>query len=353
MEISEREYLISKIISDKVRVKVDGADYYIVKVDSFNRYLSNEIYRTVYNDALEQGVFTSKEALEYLIKKKLWSDSDEDQLGKLVKLQDDMKVKLYEKYDEDNAKFSLRQGIQKNRDEINRLEGLKSSFEYMTCESIALSSKMRYLVGCSIQLRSGEMYWSSDDDWNTPDEVTDRIMEVLASERLGESEYRELCRTDPWMNFWTCKQHVQGLFGGSSVQLSDEQKNLILWSGMYDSIRQHPECPDDKIMEDDDALDGWLIIQKKKRRADEIKSRLDQVGEKIRESDEVFLPVKNAEEARELMESLNSGVGQRIIKQRMDYVEHHGEVPEQLMPDTIQKNRMEMARIQSERIKGG
>ena len=60
---------------------------------------------------------------------------------------------------------------------------------------------------------------------------------------------------------------------------------------MYDNIFESPECPPDDVIQDDDALDGWLIVQRRKREEDQKRSAAENIigNSKISNADEVFI----------------------------------------------------------------
>ena len=64
---------------------------------------------------------------------------------------------------------------------------------------------------------------------------------------------------------------------------------------MYSKIYEYPECPDDAIIEDDDALDGWMLNQQKKIRNKNGKGVDNLLGKKGQKAQEVSL-AKNEEE---------------------------------------------------------
>lgn len=60
---------------------------------------------------------------------------------------------------------------------------------------------------------------------------------------------------------------------------------------MYDNIYKSSECPPDEIINDYDALDGWMIVQRRKRDA-QLNNRIVEDGisnEKIKNSDHIFV----------------------------------------------------------------
>jgi hypothetical protein len=84
---------------------------------------------------------------------------------------------------------------------------------------------------------------------------------------------------------------------------------------MYDNIHEHPECPDDVIIADDDALDGWMLVQKNKSLQEKKQKGVEQLG-KSGNSSEVFLMANDIEEASEIVD-MNSDESLRIYKTRV------------------------------------
>ena len=69
---------------------------------------------------------------------------------------------------------------------------------------------------------------------------------------------------------------------------------------MYSKIYEHPECPEDAIIEDDDALDGWMLNQQKENKKQKMEKGVDNLlGKKGQKAQEVFLMAKNEEEYEE------------------------------------------------------
>ena len=42
-------------------------------------------------------------------------------------------------------------------------------------------------------------------------------------------------------------------------------KNIVMWSQLYDNVQESMDAPTKDVIKDDDLLDGWLIVQGKKR----------------------------------------------------------------------------------------
>jgi hypothetical protein len=99
-------------------------------------------------------------------------------------------------------------------------------------------------------------------------------------------------------------------------------------------------------------LDGWMIIQRRKREAEVDKQALgNNTNQKIANSDEVFYMAETIEDARKI-EKMNDGVGTMLKKQRMSFLKEKGEVAEIMMPDTWLRLQTEAAQKASAQIKG-
>src|SRR5690606_24037721 len=122
------------------------------------------------------------------------------------------------------------------------------------------------------------------------------------------------------------------------------QKNLLTWTSIYSKIKQHPDCPSDELIEDDDALDGWMILQGEKSEQERFKAEIDKKlqNPKIANADEVYLMADNTDYAKKI-EGLNDNVAAFRKKQRMAELKRKGTMQEMEFTDT--KNMlMEKAR---------
>jgi hypothetical protein len=113
--------------------------------------------------------------------------------------------------------------------------------------------------------------------------------------------------------------------------LTKDQIILCSFSNMYDGVYEHPESPSEKIIEDDDCLDGWFIVQKRKND----KFKKEQEGNaitknpKIANAKEVFVMAQSKEEASNIS-SFNSYQSEQIKNQRIEQVVEQGTVKSDL-----------------------
>jgi hypothetical protein len=341
MDQWERELHIARIVAGKTRIATRGAVYYLVSPGREERLNAAEIFRQARQDASMDGALREFELLIILERHGVWTEKDEVARKTLEKGLEDLKVGLFEKRFQSNAKTSIRAALKKTRDEMARMDGIRYGLEQVTVDGVASVARQRYLISSCLR--------DSDGNRFRPDEgLIDNCIEILSYDRLNEAQFRELARTDPWRPIWSAKAHAgRGVFDLPAVELSEDQKNLVIWSNIYDNIREYPDCPADDIIEDDDMLDGWMIIHRCKREAEAAsQGGASGIGnDKIRNSGEVFMMADTIEDAREI-EKMNDEFASNIKAGRMSFLKQQGEVNEVQMPDTKQRIAMEFNRLE-------
>ena len=117
---------------------------------------------------------------------------------------------------------------------------------------------------------------------------------------------------------------------------------------MYDKIYEHPESPSEEIINDDDALDGWMIFNQEEIKKQKKEKGVDSMmSEKVRNSSEVFLMAGNDKEQAKDILDLNSKTGLQKIKARFDATKDGNVVPDSELPDVrgeIQQQLRELSR---------
>jgi hypothetical protein len=228
------------------------------------------------------------------------------------------------------------------RTEIMRLETLRHAYDHVSCMGIASSAKMRYLLGCSVFNEDGSPYWNSPQCYEEPDVFLERIMAKINQESLEEHQFRELARTEPWRSMWALRNHCgRGAFDVASTDLTDEQRVLMTWSTIYDSIQEHPDNLSESLVADDDMVDGWMIIKRRERETNQNQDVVDNLikgNQRISNAQEIFVVPQSAEMVK-LIQDKNQGEAKFILSERMKAVKRAGEagVSEQNLPDVTRK----------------
>ena len=118
---------------------------------------------------------------------------------------------------------------------------------------------------------------------------------------------------------------------------------------MYDNIQESMDCPSDSVINDDDMLDGWFIIQNKKQDKERAESELESrvSNDKISNSEEVFVFAETQQDV-DAINSVNSYQAQMVKKERMEVLQQKGEAQDLDFRD----QRLKMPQMSNEQFKG-
>lgn len=354
MEQWEREYYTAQIVSGILYCTVGGRKLLYKSPSTENKFFAHQIYREVYEKALESGVYDDDKLMVYMLYHGLWSVEEQNKLDKMNEEVPELKIKLFELAMRSKEREIVRRALNDTRDAINELSEKRHSMDYQTAHGLAGSAKFKFLIGSSLYYLDGRPYWDSPLSWEKPDTVLNQVIDQVVAFKVSEKVLRELARNDPWRTLWVSGKHSGGIFGKPSAELTEHQKGIILYAQMYDNIQESPDYPGDEVAEDDDMLDGWLLIQKRKSDKEKgTQSVLSGItNEKIKNSEEIFIPVDSIDDAKKVYEA-NDIAGKIAFHQRMKQVKEEGEVKEIDLLETRQRLRMQAAQEYSRKIKGG
>ena len=171
------------------------------------------------------------------------------------------------------------------------------------------------------------------------------VVEEWQNSFLSDNQVRELARNEPWKSLWIVRENSKSkLFNTSDdSDLTYNQKNLIVWSQMYDNIQESLDCPNKDVIEDDDMLDGWFIIQSKKRDQEKAEKELENntQSDKIKNASEVFVIADKNENDIDRINSMNNIHAQNIKQQRDAMIQKHGVVHQGNLPDERLRRQMQ------------
>jgi hypothetical protein len=333
---SLRDLLVARICSGHIRVRVALAGKErIVRVEKPSRsesYEAAEIYRDSLREAELQGLYSDDELLAFLIENNFWDESKQSLLENLPKEIEEFKVTLFKSTFKSDERKLIRKALGVAKAKLEDLCSERNQFNYLSCSGTAAMTRARFLVSCG--LRPKKASFALDD-----------ILSSLSRSQISENDFRDISRNDPWRSIWNSHKAEGSLFGVSPIDYTDEQRTLVSWSTLYDNIFQHPKCPSDEIIADNDMLDGWMITQRREREIASTNSDADELvkNPKIRGSQEVFLVAETPDDARKVL-SLNSDVAKATQKSRFAKLNKLGTVDEADMPDTKQRIKMQAAR---------
>jgi len=113
------------------------------------------------------------------------------------------------------------------------------------------------------------------------------------------------------------------------------------------------DCPDNDVINDDDMLDGWFIIQNKKREREKKENQFENsTSDKIKNSDEVFVMSSSTKEDAKIND-LNSPMSKQIKKQREAVINKKGGAEQHEFADELMKAKNKQHEAFKGHFKGG
>lgn len=313
-----------------------------------DKYLADTLYKKVLDECNYNEQWSEEDLLQFLIEQSLWDFTKQKRIDDMPKEIEDYKVELYNCAFKSLDKIKIKEKISLLRNEFENLYRERHRYDHLTNVGVAIMARTKYLIGCSLR-KNGKRILNGNW-WEQSTELIDRCMVYVGENKLTDSQLRELSRTEPWRSCWNARKSGMKLFNNKFF--TDEQLSLVSWTGIYDNIYNHPECPSTNIVEDDDALDGWMIIQRRKRGEEENKRNADQLikNPRIKNSQEIFIVAQTPQDAAKI-DSLNDTVGSIAKAQKFATIKQKGSVNEVNMPDVRQRVQMEMVNKNAEKIR--
>ena len=281
-------------------------------------YKANLLYESLLDDE-----FTKEDALERLEDMGRWSSVlDQEVDVDIPKVIEQLKIELYQSYTVDKRQIPyIRAKLDKVKERLMSLLSIKHSLDEYTSEGLAEKEKTLYLIrkGCNLKEIAAET-----------------LLLSFYESSLSDTIVRSVARSSEWVAKWTALKKGVKVFSGN---INQEQEFLVRWATVYENILEQEDCPEDEVVEDDDALDGWMIWKRRealrKKGLDEVENR---IGNRNAQAHEVYLPInpnhpifvpdeKSIEEGRRL-NALNTPQAVSIKNQRFNQIEKAGTVNE-------------------------
>jgi hypothetical protein len=324
MKQHEREYFISRLRSGVIIIRERGLKLKVYTPTIEEEYEANQVYADAYDEAFRDEVMGEEEMLKWMQERGLWTEEHENKAEGLKKDIERLKIEIFNARNNEVLREHIRKYIRAGETQLGETISGKHIYDSHTREGLAAVEKLQWLIQhCSFL----------DDQLYDFDEISlDSVITSYQSIFLNEAQVRELAREEPWRSEWSVRETAgRKLFKDNGRMLSVEQKNIIIWSQMYDNIQESMDTPSDDVIKDDDMLDGWFIIQKKKREKETAEQEFeDSVGsEKIKNADEVFVMANTANDA-ERVRSMNDLTGVMRIKERAGTIKNSDGVVQQL-----------------------
>ncbi len=320
MKQHEREYFISRIRSGIYKLDFKEVTLRLISPTIEQELEINQVYSQTYSKAEKDGIMCHEDLLKWMKQRGLWTQEDEDKEKSLEKDIERFKVELFYAKNQEGKRNQIRRILKAGKEQLSNHTAKKFENYENTCEGIASAEKVSAMLKLCTFTKDNELF----DFVSVP---VEHVLKLYGLQVLSEVSIRELARNDPWRNVWLLKDsNSYNLFANKDTELNADQRHILLWSRMYDNVQESMDCPSDDVIQDDDMLDGWFIIQKKKQ--DKQKAEADIAestqNSKIANSDEIFVMAQSKDDA-ERINSTNTYQSQKVKEQRMSVIKERGE----------------------------
>lgn len=329
MKQHEREFFVSQIRSG---ILLFG-DLEIRPISLIDNYRAQEIYRKSYSEALEDGLMPAEELESWMFETGLLTKADSISIEKTQRDIDQFKKDIYNNFHEPAKREHIRKFLRGAEGFWFKKQLEKAEYATMTADNAAKTDVALFLMRTRT-FKDNKPYTFD----NIPIEV---VLEYFTNSILTEQQIRELAQNEPWKTMWTVRDNIKSLLAlDEGYEVTVNQKALLQWSQVYDNIQESIDCPSNEIIADNDALDGWFLIEHDKREKNKSENDFDKKtkSDKIKKSSEVFV-MANSEQGRQRVENMNNTHSNNIKKQRFNTIKKHGTAQQQDFADEKLKIR--------------
>lgn len=350
MKQHEREFFIALIRSGNYYIEHNNIKLVIVPCTIDQSLEASMVYNETYEKAYIDGMMNEDEMNNWMLENGLWTPENDKVIDGLKNDLEKLKIEIFNNRKDSVLVSQIRKYIRAGENQLTSEHSKKNQYYQNTCEGLAASEKASWTIKNTTFYRNKNKLYDFDSLSLT------YILDEWYSSILSENKIRELARNEPWKSLWAVRENSKAnLFKNiDNIELTYNQKNLIIWSQMYDNIQESMDCPSKEVIEDDDMLDGWFILQNKKR--DREKSEQDfsegTRNEKIKNAAEVFVVAKDKKDISKI-DSMNHPASAMIKKQRHKTIVEKGSVNHHDFADEKMRVRMEQTKQNIGKLKGG
>ena len=348
MDVFKKTRLVNRLKTGIVYLKIDGKLYKTCHPTQEDIALSELVFDEVLSTIKFDDLITKEQASNLLFIRGTWNQEYEANLEKQNNYLDDQKISLYKALFNVKEQKLIRKRIKQVNKNIQKLLIRKHSLDHVTLENFADSIRDDFLLALTIRGYEGSQIYDYFNFWQSDSVILNRFSNYLNKNWLSNEDCRELARTEPIRSYWNISK--EKIFGKNSVELTNDQKSIILYSRMYDNVYESMERPDDAVIEDDDMLDGWFAEQRKNMDRERKRKEADKILDKKGggQGGELFVMADNSLEAQRIRE-LNTIDTKMKLKSREQALSRGTGVEEQNLPDVKVELRQEAMRQMSQR----
>jgi hypothetical protein len=308
MNDSDLEFLLQRIINRSLIFSYNDKDYTLYQPNSRIKYKAEIIYDHIINDEKYEDWLRFNDVENYLIVLGLWMPNTKDQIKNIEQGIDTVKIDLFKNYRIPEQKKNNKKQLSRLKKQLSSILDIKNDFASHTLEFHALNLKNQYIIKNTLRHKGKKVFTSDNIDYVFFNALLRQINEY----NINIDKLKLLARSQLWRSYWNADKN--NIFPDSVINWSDDQRILVNVSRMYDSVYDHPECPDDDVIEDDDALDGWMLLQKENRKKEKKEKQFQSINPKLKNAQNVYFPAESQKDIQEI-NNLNDATAKALIAQ--------------------------------------
>ena len=237
---ARRDTLLYRII----RGKIDYKASYIKEPTLKIKEKGQRIYYDIIKDCID--VLSERDIYLFLLSSNQWTFEEQRKLDALPKELENSKVNYFSNYSSPPQRKYNKIEIQNKKELYRNLFLKRNKYRNLTKQGIA----------------NGAMWFEMINFmYNGTDKLA--AINYYHSNSISEEDLRSIAIGETWLSYYAAGKNI---FGKSSINMTDDQRRLITWSNIYKNCRSNPDCPDEQIVSDHDAFDGWLITERRKNK---------------------------------------------------------------------------------------
>ncbi len=328
------EKILNRIIQGRLRLRLGDLVLFVHEPDSDILEESYEIFEKAKEKAYFSDCYLDRDIVNILVENELWSPHDDRECEKIAKDIEKLKVQAFKSFFKKQELKGIKRTIRSMEQKLAKTSAKRKSLDHLTCSGVATFARRCWIIEQTTRTKDGELY--NFDKVG----VTD-VLDAYSESAIQPEEFRKVARENPWRMMWNSSKKRGDVFGKPSTQLDSNQLSLISYSQLYDNVYASPDQPADAVIEDDDCLDGWFIVQHEKYEKEKKAKEIDEtLSPKVAGSQEVVLMAGNRQDASEIYD-LNSEHAKNIIGNRQNDIRNaNGELNFKELSDVKQERRM-------------
>lgn len=338
MNDAETEILLHRILCGKLCFFFKGEKYELRSSDNHIRYEADMIYANIIQDEKYNEWIREEDMLEIMTNLGIWHNGMNNIIKQLQNKIDNFKVDLFKNFATVSKHKKIRQDLQSAKNQLNKINVSKQDFFNHTLEGYAASIKNEYIICNCLYKNNNKVLNYQNNNATTYTFFNDLITEINKY-AISIDDIKEVAKSDHWKSYWNANK--SNIFPGSAVEWTDDQRGLVNVSKMYDSVYEHPECPNDVVIKDNDMLDGWMIVQKRKNEKEKNQKTIDDLNPNLKNASEVFLMANHKDDIENILD-LNSPESRHKLNQKIATINKLGTAEEIQLPD-VQLDLMNQA----------